>query len=80
VSILQGSYVTHAKLPELGSGEVLSVEDGKIGIRFASGDRKFMYDLVEEHLTITSVAPIRPPARSTKRATKASPKAAAKVV
>src|SRR5688500_691734 len=30
-----GSYVTHAKLPELGSGEVIVAEKGTIRIRFA---------------------------------------------
>jgi hypothetical protein len=69
VSIIQGSYVTHAKLPELGSGEILSIENGRIGIRFASGQKNFMYDLVAPHLTTTTEAPLRPPSKS-KRASK----------
>jgi hypothetical protein len=76
VSIIQGSYVTHAKLPELGSGEILSIDNGRIGIRFASGQRNFMYDLVAPHLTVTSEAPARPPTKA-KRA-KAAAAAAAK--
>jgi Protein of unknown function (DUF3553) len=72
VSILQvGSYVTHAKLPELGSGEVLSFEEGRIGIRFASGPRNFMYELVAPHLAPTTEAPARP-APKTSRAKKAA--------
>ena len=73
MSIIQGSYVVHAKLPELGSGEVISFDQGKIGIRFASGLRNFMYDLVAPHLTITSEPPV--PAPKAKRAKKAAPKA-----
>jgi hypothetical protein len=74
VSIIQGSYVTHAKLPELGSGEILSIDNGRIGIRFASGQRNFMYDLVAPHLTVTNEAPARPPAKSGKRAKAAATK------
>ena len=36
-----GCYVVHAKLPDLGSGEVLSAEKGAVRIRFASGERSF---------------------------------------
>ena len=61
MSLLIGTYVTHSKLPELGSGEVVSVDQGRISIRFASGDRNFMYALVEPHLTTTSTAPVFAP-------------------
>jgi hypothetical protein len=67
-----GSYVTHAKMPELGSGEILTSEDGKLCIRFASGHRNFMYDLVVPHLTLTSEAPAKPPQKPARRAKKAA--------
>jgi hypothetical protein len=73
VSIIQGSYVTHAKMPELGSGEILSIDNGRIGIRFATGQRNFMYDLVAPHLTVTSEAPAKLPQKG-KRASKAAAK------
>ena len=73
-----GSYVTHAKLPELGSGEVIVAEKGTIRIRFASGDRNFLIDAVVPHLVVTLEAP-RPtttkPAKRTRA--KAKPKAKA---
>lgn len=62
-----GSYVTHAKHPELGSGELVASESGRVVIRFASGERKFVWKLVSEHLTATEVAPVLP-AKSRKRA------------
>jgi hypothetical protein len=65
-----GSYVTHAKLPELGTGEIVAGEDGRICIRFASGERNFMYDLVAPHLTVTTEAPPRPAQKQAKRAAK----------
>ena len=65
-----GSYVIHAKLPELGSGEILSAEKGALRIRFASGDRNFVWDMVHSHLEVTSEAPVPAP-RSTKRTRKA---------
>lgn len=74
--ILQGSYVRHAKMPDLGIGEVLSVDDGKVGIRFESGERRFMYDLVEPYLTVTDDAPPPPPKK--KPAKRAAKTAAAK--
>ena len=58
MNLIAGSYVTHARLPELGSGEILGFEDGKVRIRFASGDKAFMYDRVIEHLTVTNEAPV----------------------
>lgn len=66
--LLLGSYVTHGKLSELGSGEVLAVEDGKIRIRFASGEKSFVYDLVVKHLTVTQEAPIMPAPKAKKKA------------
>ena len=57
MSISQGSYVTHAQLPELGVGEIVSYHDDKMDIRFASGLKTFVYDLVVPHLTITFEAP-----------------------
>jgi len=75
-----GCYVSHSKLPDLGTGEVLSAEKGTIRIRFASGERNFLWAKAEEHLAVTQEAP-PPPAKAAKaprapRATKA--KAAAK--
>ncbi|HEY6881931.1 MAG TPA: hypothetical protein VI299_28075 [Polyangiales bacterium] len=64
-----GSFVTHAKLPELGSGEVLSHEKGTMRIRFASGERAFAVEKVEAHLTVTDEAPAKSTA-SGKRASK----------
>ena len=58
-----GVYVTHAKMPDLGSGEIVAVDDQRVVIRFASGERHFVYALVEPHLNATSEAPVR----STKR-------------
>jgi hypothetical protein len=66
--LLAGCYVTHAKLPELGSGEILGQEDGKVRIRFASGDRAFLCGRVVEHLKITTEAPVLP--KKARRATK----------
>jgi hypothetical protein len=66
-----GSHVIHAKLPALGSGEVLSSDKGIIRIRFGSGERQFVLALVAEHLTTTTEAPA-PPAKA------ASPKRARK--
>lgn len=56
-SIVPGSYITHAKLLELGSGEVLSIDKGAIRVRFASGQRTFLTSVVEQHLTVTAAAP-----------------------
>lgn len=67
-----GSYVTHAKMPELGSGEVVWSEKGTVRIRFASGERNFLIEAVERHLVVTQEAPARP--APTKRATKAKAK------
>lgn len=67
--LLPGAYVTHARLLELGSGEILGTEEGKIRIRFASGERSFLVEKVVDHLTITSEAP-PPPAAKTRAASK----------
>jgi Protein of unknown function (DUF3553) len=74
-----GSYVVHAKMPDLGSGEILSNEKGTLRIRFASGERAFMSEVVGPHLVVTAEAPARPtPAkRATKAKAKAKPKAKA---
>lgn len=72
-----GSYVVHAKLPDLGSGEILSNEKGTLRIRFASGERAFIADVVGPHLVVTAEAPARP--APTKRASKAKAKAKPKV-
>lgn len=69
-----GSYVTHDKLPDLGAGEILASEKGAVRIRFASGDRNFVWDMVRGHLSITLEAPA-PQAKSTRKPRK---KAAAK--
>jgi hypothetical protein len=75
-----GSFVTHAKLPDLGSGEVMSCDRGTIRIRFASGERAFLVEAALQHLQVTQEAP--PPAPAAKRpaakkATKAKAKAKA---
>jgi len=80
LNLLPGSFVTHAKMAELGSGEIMAAQDGRVSIRFASGCRDFMTDLVIKHLTVTTEAPAAPPARkaATSRKKKAPAKAAAK--
>jgi hypothetical protein len=65
--LLLGSYVTHGKLPELGSGEVLASTDGRVCIRFASGERNFVYELVAKHLTVTTEAPVRSTAKASRK-------------
>jgi hypothetical protein len=76
-----GSYVMHSKMPELGSGEILAAEKGAVRIRFASGDRNFIWHLVAAHLEITLEAPAPPPkaARRTRKAAAPKVAAAAKV-
>jgi hypothetical protein len=62
-----GSYVTHLKMPDLGTGEIVAVDDTRVVIRFASGQRNFVYALVEKHLNVTTEAPPLPaskPART----------------
>ncbi len=73
-----GSFVTHAKLPELGAGEVLSLDKGTLRIRFASGERAFAVDKAESHLALTQEAPAPPETKRGARKKKAAtPKAAA---
>ena len=52
-----GIYVTHAKLPELGSGEIVASDGNRFSIRFASGERSFVCTLTEKHLTVTDEPP-----------------------
>jgi hypothetical protein len=59
-AIEAGSYVVHAKLPELGSGEIVGAEKGCVRIRFASGERNFNVDFVSPHLSVTAEAPAKP--------------------
>lgn len=75
-----GCYVSHAKLPDLGTGEVLASEKGTIRIRFASGERNFVWAKVEEHLAVTQEAPAAPakPPKAPRAPRAAKPKAAAK--
>lgn len=75
--LIPGSYVKHAKMLDLGSGEVMSAEEGKIRIRFASGERSFLYERVVEHLTVTTEAVPAPPAKAKKAAAKKKAKAKA---
>jgi hypothetical protein len=64
----RGSFVIHAKLGDLGSGEILGLDKGTIRIRFASGERHFVLKLVEPHLSSTLDAPHRAlPASAAKR-------------
>lgn len=72
-----GSYVIHAKLPELGSGELIASENGRVRIRFASGTRNFLWELVASHLTATDVAPVLPATKSAKGGSRAGRKRAA---
>jgi len=53
-----GCYVTHAKLSDLGSGEVTMVGKGAIRIRFASGERNFDEASADPHLQVTAAAPV----------------------
>jgi hypothetical protein len=70
-----GSYVLHAKLPELGTGEILTSEKGCVRIRFASGERNFNVDFVSPHLTVTAEAPAKAaPAKAKAKKSKAKPR------
>jgi hypothetical protein len=76
-----GTYVTHAKLPDLGSGEIIASDGQSLVIRFASCEKNFVAALTEKHLTVTAEAPVlTKPARASKskapRAKKATSKAA----
>jgi hypothetical protein len=70
MNLFPGSYVTHSKLADLGSGEILCAQDGTVSIRFASGNRAFKVDLVMPHLVVTTEAPAPSP-KPAKRARKA---------
>jgi hypothetical protein len=63
-----GSYVVHAKLPELGTGEIVASEKGCVRIRFASGERNFNVQFVAPHLSVTIEAPAKPTASTAKKA------------
>lgn len=66
--IIAGSYVVHAKLPELGRGEVLSSEKGTLRLRFESGERSFLAALVSQYLSVVVPGPApRPPATRTRK-------------
>jgi hypothetical protein len=72
--IVTGSFVVHAKLPELGSGEVLWSEKGTLRLRFACGERSFLAELASPHLSVVVAGPpSRPPAKA-KRTRKAPAK------
>ena len=68
--LMPGSYVTHSKLPELGSGEVLSLQNDKVLIRFASGERSFQIVIAGRFFSSSTEAPAAPAKKS--RATKAT--------
>lgn len=67
-----GSHVTHSKLSELGTGEILSVEKGVVRIRFASGERSFQTEMVSPYLTPTDE--VLPAATKAKAKAKAKPR------
>ena len=52
-----GSYVTHANLPELGSGEIISSDQDTIRIRFAAGEKTFSIESVTQHLAHAAAGP-----------------------
>ena len=60
-NMTRGSYVSHAKLLDLGSGEIMSSEKGVLRIRFAAGERAFSVAAVAPHLTVTLEAPVFAP-------------------
>ena len=75
-----GTYVTHAKLPELGSGEIVASDGNRFSIRFASGERSFVCALTEKHLTVTTEAPAASkPSRAPSKSRAPKKAAAAKV-
>jgi hypothetical protein len=73
-----GSYVTHNKLPELGSGQVVSSEKGTIRIRFASGERNFLIEAVQLYLEVSAEGPAMPPSSARKSRARAKAKPMAK--
>jgi hypothetical protein len=67
--ISPGSFVIHAKLPELGSGEVLYADRATLRLRFASGERSFLTAVVAPHLSVIVAGPTpRAPAKRTRKA------------
>jgi len=74
---LIGAFVTHAKLLELGSGEVLAAEKGTLRVRFSSGERLFLAASVQPHLTVTVERPAPTPVatRASKKKKAAKPAA-----
>ncbi|HTU61594.1 MAG TPA: hypothetical protein VMF89_24230 [Polyangiales bacterium] len=75
-----GTYVTHAKLPDLGSGEIIASDGNRFSIRFASGERSFVCALTEKHLTVTTEAPAASkPSRAPSKSRAPKKAAAAKV-
>lgn len=72
-----GTYVTHAKMPELGSGEIVASDGTRFSIRFASGERSFVCALTEKHLTVTTEAPAPTKASRASAKSRATKKAAA---
>jgi hypothetical protein len=57
-NMTRGAYVSHAKLLDLGSGEIMSAEKGVLRIRFAAGERAFSAAAVAPHLTVSLEAPV----------------------
>jgi hypothetical protein len=51
----------------------LSSEEGKVRIRFASGERSFVYDRVVQYLTVTAEAVPAPPPKPKKAPAKRKP-------
>ena len=67
--IVPGSFVVHAKLPELGRGEVLWTEKGTVRLRFACGERSFLIAFASDHLSVVMAGPApRPPAKRSRKA------------
>ena len=57
MTLLIGSCVTHARMLELGSGEVVAFDGVRLKLHFASGDRSFVFRLAEKHLQLIPEAP-----------------------
>ncbi len=76
-NIVPGAFVVHAKLADLGSGEVLSADKGALKVRFASGERSFVTDMVAQYLTVTVEGPAPRATAKAKRVKKATTKTAA---
>jgi hypothetical protein len=74
LNLVPGSFVLHAKLQELGSGEVVSVDKGTLRVRFSSSERTFDLATVTPHLTVTAEGPAPTPTATRARKTKAKSK------